>query len=54
MTTTLQGPNNFADDGGAIALQFPDKLLADSVEIATIIRERTQKKVFILADTSYG
>ncbi|CAG8442688.1 3358_t:CDS:2 [Funneliformis caledonium] len=92
--TSLQGPNNFADDGSAIiervlkvkskrladsdkqleeiyeidrtvkalidggfdkvALQFPDELLADSVKIATILREKVKKKIFILADTSYG
>ncbi|CAG8749701.1 16794_t:CDS:10, partial [Cetraspora pellucida] len=37
-----------------IALQFPDELLADSAEVATVLRDRTQKKIFILADTSYG
>jgi diphthamide biosynthesis protein 2 len=37
-----------------VALQFPDELLADSVEVATILKERTKKKIFVLADTSYG
>ncbi|CAG8439097.1 1100_t:CDS:10 [Acaulospora morrowiae] len=37
-----------------IALQFPDELLADSAEVAKILENRTQKKIFILADTSYG
>ncbi|RIA85674.1 putative diphthamide synthesis protein [Glomus cerebriforme] len=37
-----------------VALQFPDELLADSAEIATILKERTKKKIFVLADTSYG
>ncbi|KAG9289206.1 hypothetical protein G9A89_022515 [Geosiphon pyriformis] len=37
-----------------IALQFPDSLLAYSTQIFTILRKRTLKKIFILADTSYG
>ncbi|KAH8554044.1 diphthamide biosynthesis protein 2 [Umbelopsis sp. PMI_123] len=37
-----------------IALQFPDELLADSAAVASKLRERTEKSVFILADTSYG
>ncbi|CAG8792687.1 19317_t:CDS:10, partial [Dentiscutata erythropus] len=37
-----------------IALQFPDELLADSAEVTRVLRDRTQKKIFVLADTSYG
>ncbi|RHZ72159.1 hypothetical protein Glove_245g24 [Diversispora epigaea] len=37
-----------------IALQFPDELLADSVKVATTLQKRTNKKFFILADTTYG
>ncbi|CAG8707431.1 6029_t:CDS:2, partial [Racocetra persica] len=37
-----------------IALQFPDELLADSAEITTVLHDRTRKKIFVLADTSYG
>ncbi|GES89558.1 diphthamide biosynthesis protein 2 [Rhizophagus clarus] len=37
-----------------VALQFPDELLADSSTVATILKERTKKKIFVLADTSYG
>ncbi|CAG8461635.1 1987_t:CDS:10 [Acaulospora colombiana] len=33
---------------------FPDELLTDSAEVAIILKNRTQKKYFILADTSYG
>ncbi|KAG1234090.1 hypothetical protein G6F68_002815 [Rhizopus microsporus] len=37
-----------------IALQFPDELLADAATVAEQLREKTQKEIFILADTSYG
>lgn len=37
-----------------IALQFPDELLADAAVVATVLREKTQKNIYILADTSYG
>lgn len=37
-----------------IALQFPDELLADSATVATLLREKTGKNIYILADTSYG
>ncbi|RUP08841.1 hypothetical protein BC936DRAFT_140111 [Jimgerdemannia flammicorona] len=37
-----------------IALQFPDELLADSTAVASLLRDRTGKRVYILADTSYG
>ena len=37
-----------------IALQFPDSLLADSAAVASLIEKNTGKKVFVLADTSYG
>lgn len=37
-----------------VALQFPDHLLPDSVAIATILRGKCGKDVFILGDTSYG
>ncbi|KAL9979820.1 hypothetical protein ACROYT_G017537 [Oculina patagonica] len=37
-----------------IALQFPDSLLVDSAAVASLIEKNTEKKVFVLADTSYG
>jgi len=37
-----------------IALQFPDSLLVDSASVASLIEKNTGKKVFVLADTSYG
>ena len=37
-----------------IALQFPDSLLIDSATVASLIEKNTGKKVFVLADTSYG
>ncbi|KAG0169489.1 Diphthamide biosynthesis protein 2 [Apophysomyces sp. BC1034] len=44
------------NEGGykKIALQFPDELLADATDIASILRTRTKQDIFILADTSYG
>lgn len=37
-----------------IAVQFPDELLADSTAVVNQLRVRAGKKVYILADTSYG
>ncbi|KAJ3176864.1 Diphthamide biosynthesis protein 2 [Geranomyces variabilis] len=37
-----------------IALQFPDDLLVDAAEVSTIIKSRTGKDVYILADTTFG
>jgi len=37
-----------------IALQFPDMLLVDSAAVASMLERDTGKKVFVLADTSYG
>ncbi|CAG8603074.1 10714_t:CDS:10 [Paraglomus occultum] len=37
-----------------IALQFPDELLADSTQVATTLKKRTGRDIYILADTSYG
>ncbi|KAG9332962.1 hypothetical protein JZ751_013991 [Albula glossodonta] len=37
-----------------VALQFPDELLVDSVQIASQIESETEAKVYILGDTSYG
>ncbi|CAG8645487.1 9803_t:CDS:10 [Paraglomus brasilianum] len=37
-----------------IALQFPDELLADSTQVATALKKRTGRDIYILADTSYG
>ncbi|PFX33545.1 2-(3-amino-3-carboxypropyl)histidine synthase subunit 2-like [Stylophora pistillata] len=37
-----------------IALQFPDSLLTDSAAVASLIEKLTGKRVFVLADTSYG
>ncbi|KAI8365398.1 diphthamide biosynthesis protein 2 [Radiomyces spectabilis] len=48
VTGILQG------DYKRVALQFPDELLADAAAVSAILRERTGKEIFILADTSYG
>lgn len=37
-----------------VCLQFPDNLLPDSAEVALRIESLTNKKVYILGDTSYG
>jgi aspartate carbamoyltransferase catalytic subunit len=37
-----------------VALQFPDRLLADSVLVANELRRLTSSRVFILGDTTYG
>lgn len=37
-----------------VALQFPDDLLVDSVQIASQIEKETGAKLYILGDTSYG
>ncbi|MBN3302346.1 DPH2 synthase, partial [Amia calva] len=37
-----------------VALQFSDELLVDSVAIASELEKRTEAKVYILGDTSYG
>lgn len=37
-----------------IALQFPDELLADATAVARILTQKTEKDIFVLADTSYG
>ncbi|ORY96132.1 diphthamide biosynthesis protein 2 [Syncephalastrum racemosum] len=37
-----------------VALQFPDELLADAANVATLLRDRTKRDIFVLADTSYG
>ncbi|KAI8146737.1 diphthamide biosynthesis protein 2 [Fennellomyces sp. T-0311] len=37
-----------------ITLQFPDELLADAAGVASILRTKTERDIFILADTSYG
>jgi diphthamide biosynthesis enzyme Dph1/Dph2-like protein len=37
-----------------IALQFPDRLLADAVTVANELRQLTEQRVFILGDTTYG
>ncbi|XP_044298598.1 2-(3-amino-3-carboxypropyl)histidine synthase subunit 2 [Varanus komodoensis] len=46
----------FVCDNGftKVALQFPDKLLPDSVDIATRLEVATGAKMYILGDTSYG
>ncbi|XP_076650044.1 diphthamide biosynthesis 2 isoform X2 [Halictus rubicundus] len=38
----------------AVCLQFPDSLLPDSVKIALHLEKRTNKKVYILGDTTCG
>ncbi|XP_061094318.1 2-(3-amino-3-carboxypropyl)histidine synthase subunit 2 isoform X1 [Conger conger] len=42
--------NNF----DKVALQFPDDLLVDSVQMASEIERETEAKLYILGDTSYG
>lgn len=37
-----------------VCLQFPDDLLQDSVDVATQLEKRLNKKVYILGDTSFG
>lgn len=37
-----------------VALQFPDKLLADAITVAKELRLLTGRRVFILGDTTYG
>ncbi|KAI9313719.1 diphthamide biosynthesis protein 2 [Dichotomocladium elegans] len=37
-----------------ITLQFPDELLADAAAVASELEKRTGKKIYVLADTSYG
>lgn len=37
-----------------VALQFPDELLSDAVQISAEIEKETKAKTFILGDTSYG
>jgi len=42
------------NDYSKIALQFPDELMTYSTYIASSLKEKTKKKVYVLADTSYG
>ncbi|CAK8675706.1 unnamed protein product [Clavelina lepadiformis] len=39
---------------GKVALQFPDYMLADSVQVAKRLQSQANAKIFLLADTSYG
>ncbi|KAK6171859.1 hypothetical protein SNE40_018283 [Patella caerulea] len=39
---------------GMIALQFPDELLVNSVEVLEKLQNCTKQKLFVLGDTSYG
>ncbi|KAG8437049.1 hypothetical protein GDO86_007940 [Hymenochirus boettgeri] len=39
---------------GNVALQFPDDLLVDSVNVAKRLEDATNAKTYILGDTSYG
>ena len=41
-------------DYSIIALQFPDELMSYASYVSTSLENRTKKKVYILADTSYG
>lgn len=41
-------------DHKKIALQFPDEFLADAAAVSEQLRIKTDKEIFILADTSYG
>ncbi|KAA0723521.1 2-(3-amino-3-carboxypropyl)histidine synthase subunit 2 [Triplophysa tibetana] len=42
--------NNFKK----VALQFPDDLLSDAIQISAEVEKETNAKTFILGDTSYG
>ncbi|XP_032073126.1 2-(3-amino-3-carboxypropyl)histidine synthase subunit 2 [Thamnophis elegans] len=46
----------FVSDNGftKIALQFPDKLLPDSADVAARMEKATGAKIYVLGDTSYG
>uniref|UniRef100_A0A8C5X4K1 2-(3-amino-3-carboxypropyl)histidine synthase subunit 2 n=1 Tax=Malurus cyaneus samueli TaxID=2593467 RepID=A0A8C5X4K1_9PASS len=46
----------FVRDGGfrKVALQFPDELLADAVEVAARIEAVTGAEMYVLGDTTYG
>ncbi|XP_073232965.1 2-(3-amino-3-carboxypropyl)histidine synthase subunit 2-like [Porites lutea] len=37
-----------------VALQFADSFLADSAAVTSLIENKTSKRAFVLADTSYG
>jgi diphthamide biosynthesis protein 2 len=37
-----------------VALQFPDELLGDASEVVMLLQEKTGKRLYILADTTYG
>ncbi|KAI9254286.1 diphthamide biosynthesis protein 2 [Sporodiniella umbellata] len=41
-------------DHKRVALQFPDEFLADAAAVSEQLRRKTDKEIFILADTSYG
>ncbi|KAI8591507.1 diphthamide biosynthesis protein 2 [Geranomyces variabilis] len=43
-----------SNQSSKIALQFPDDLLVDAAEVSTILKTRTGKDVYILADTTFG
>uniref|UniRef100_A0A0K8S2J4 2-(3-amino-3-carboxypropyl)histidine synthase subunit 2 n=1 Tax=Crotalus horridus TaxID=35024 RepID=A0A0K8S2J4_CROHD len=52
----LERASAFVSDNGftKIALQFPDKLLPDSAEVAARMEIATGAKMYVLGDTSYG
>lgn len=37
-----------------VCLQFPNKLLADSVNVCKYLKRKTSKAIYILGDTNYG
>lgn len=37
-----------------MALQFPDYLLPDSVQVVNELKKKTSAEFFVLADTTYG
>lgn len=38
----------------SVCLQFPNKLLSDSVSISKYLKRKTHKEIYILGDTNYG
>jgi diphthamide biosynthesis protein 2 len=37
-----------------VCLQFPNKLLVDSVSVSKYLKSKTHKEIYILGDTNYG
>lgn len=37
-----------------VCLQFPNKLLSDSISVSKYLKRKTQRDIYILGDTNYG